>query len=400
VLSLLKRYRELILVAVLLLVPLGVFFAHAKKASERSRVDRAVVKLTVPIERAVGWAVTGTLNGWRGYVGLRHARERAVELSRENNLLKLERLQREADRQENERLRRLLSFAEGTPSRSYLGGRIIGVRLAPSGLQILTLDRGAKDGIARMMPVVTADGVVGRVHEVSDHAADVLVLTDRNSSIAVRVDRTRARANVRGLGKPGACKLDYALRTEDIIEGDELVTSGTDGVFPRGLPVGRITQLRRSANGLFQEARVIPAVDVTRVEEALVVTSWEIPPEEPPADEGALRGPDLASSAGAGKDVGAVPAPAQGVGKGVVRAASAPGGDKSVRASPAPGAEKGVRAASAPSADKGVRAAPAPSAEKGVHAAPAPSADKGVRAASAPGADRGVRSALAPDDKP
>jgi rod shape-determining protein MreC len=283
VLALLKRYRELILVAVLLLVPLGVFFAHAKKPSERSRLDRTVMWVTTPVERAVGWVVTGTMNGWRGYVGLRHARERAVEISRENNFLKLERLEREAERAEIDRLRRLLSFAESAPTRSYLGARIIGVQLAPSGLQILTLDRGAKDGIARMMPVVTADGVVGRVHAVSDHAADVLVLSDRNSSIAVRVERTRARANVRGLGKPDACKLDYALRTEDIIEGDVLVTAGTDGVFPRGLPVGRITQLRRSANGLFQDARVIPAVDVSRVEEVLVVTSSEVPPEALPA---------------------------------------------------------------------------------------------------------------------
>jgi rod shape-determining protein MreC len=130
---------------------------------------------------------------------------------------------------------------------------------------------------------VTADGVVGRVQAVGDRTADVLVLSDRNSSIAVRVERTRARGNVRGLGKPDACKLDYALRTEDIIEGDVLATAGTDGVFPRGLPVGRITQLRRSANGLFQDARVIPAVDVTRVEEVLVVTSSELPAEALPA---------------------------------------------------------------------------------------------------------------------
>ena len=111
----------------------------------------------------------------------------------------------------------------------------------------------------------------------------MLVLTDRNSSIAVRVDRTRARANVRGLGKPDACKLDYALRTEDMIEGDQLVTSGTDGVFPRGLAVGRVTHLDRRGHGLFQGARVVPAVDVTRLEEVLVVTSWDRPADTLPA---------------------------------------------------------------------------------------------------------------------
>jgi rod shape-determining protein MreC len=123
--------------------------------------------------------------------------------------------------------------------------------------------------------VVIADGVAGRVHSLTERTADVLVLTDRNSSIAVRAERTRARANVRGLGRPGVCKLDFALRSEDMIEGDALVTSGTDGVFPPGLPVGRVTHLRKNANGLFQDALVAPAVDVTRVEEVLVVTSSE-----------------------------------------------------------------------------------------------------------------------------
>jgi rod shape-determining protein MreC len=151
------------------------------------------------------------------------------------------------------------------------------------GRQLLTIDRGSDDGIAPMMPVVVAEGVVGRVHSAAGATAEVLVLTDLNSSVAVRVERTRARANVRGMGKPDLCRLDYALRTEDIIEGDPLVTSGTDGVFPRGLPVGKVTKLERRAHGLFQDARVVPAVDVTRLEEVLVLTLWERAPEVMPA---------------------------------------------------------------------------------------------------------------------
>jgi rod shape-determining protein MreC len=275
VLALLKRYRDLILVAVLLLVPLGVFFAHAKKATERSRFDRAVVWLATPIEKAVGWSVRGSLNVWSGYVALRGAHERAAGLSRRVRELELERQQLAASAAETERLRRLLGFAESSPERRYVGARVIGIRLGTVGRQLLTIDRGGDDGIAPMMPVVVADGVVGRVHSVAGRSADVLTLTDLNSSIAVRVERTRARANVRGLGKPDACRLDFALRTDDMIEGDPLVTSGTDGVFPRGLPVGKISQLERRALGLFQDARVAPAVDVTRLEEVLVVTAWE-----------------------------------------------------------------------------------------------------------------------------
>jgi rod shape-determining protein MreC len=283
VLALLKRYRDLILVAILLVVPLGVFFAHARKAGERSRFDRAVVWLATPVEKAVGWTVTGALNAWRGYVGLRGAHVRAQDLSRRVRDLELERQQLVAARAESERLQRLLSFAEAGPERRYVGARVVGVRLGTVGRQLLTVDRGADHGIAPMMPVVVAEGVVGRVHAVTGASADVLVLTDLNSSIAVRVERTRARANVRGLGKPDLCRLDFALRTEDMIEGDPLVTSGTDGVFPRGLPVGKVTRLERQPHGLFQDARVSPAVDVTRLEEVLVVTAWERAPEIRPA---------------------------------------------------------------------------------------------------------------------
>jgi rod shape-determining protein MreC len=283
VLALLRRYRELILVAVLLLVPLGVFFAHAKRPGERSRVDRTVVWLTTPVEKVIGWTVSGTLRAWRGYVALRGARERAGVLEKRVQALEVERQQLLAERAEAQRLRKLLEFSEGTAERRYVGGRVIGVRFGPAGLQILTIDRGANDGIARTMPVIVTEGVVGRIHSVAGHSADVLVITDRNSSVAVRVERTRARANVRGVGKPDACKLEYALRTEDMIEGDLLVTSGTDGVFPRGVPVGRVTQLERRPHGLFQDARVVPAVDVTRLEEVLVVTAWDRPTDVLPS---------------------------------------------------------------------------------------------------------------------
>jgi rod shape-determining protein MreC len=283
VLGLIKRYRELILVAVLLVVPLGIFFAHAKRPSERTRFDRGVVWVVSPLEKVVAWGAGGVLRGWYGYVALRGSHERAQALSAQVVALELEKQRLHEVEGEAERLRKLLGFAEQNAQRHYVGARVIGIRLGTVGRQVLTLDRGSDDGLAAMMPVVVAEGVVGRIHQVSGRSADVLVLTDLNSSIAVRVERTRARANVRGTGKTDLCRLDYALRTEDVIEGDPVVTSGTDGVFPRGLPVGKVTQLDRRGHGLFQDAKVVPAVDVTRLEEVLVLTSWEQPAEILPA---------------------------------------------------------------------------------------------------------------------
>jgi rod shape-determining protein MreC len=295
VVGLLKRYRELILVAFLLVVPLGVFFAHAKQPSERSRLDRVILSATGPIEKGIGWTVTGTLELWRSYLALHHANERAVELTRRVNLLELDRLELERVRAENDRLRQLLAFPQTSRDLHVLGARVIGVRLDPKGLQLVTIDRGVNDGLERMMPVVVAHGVVGRVHAVAGSTTDVLLLTDRNSSIAVRVERSRARANVRGTGSPDLARLEYALRSDDMNEGDVLVTSGTDGVFPRGLPVGRITGLKRTGQGLYQRADVAPAVDVTKLEEVLVVTSSDRLPEMAPQ---AAATPPAAPAAG------------------------------------------------------------------------------------------------------
>jgi rod shape-determining protein MreC len=276
-LSLLKRYREVVVVVVVAVVPLGVFLAHARHPSDRTALDRFVLMATSPIEKAIDWAVSGTLHTWHRYVWLRGVHEQAATLTRTVNDLRAENAELSQLKGENERLERLLAFARSRPEHRAVGARIIGTRMDPKGLQLVTIDRGADDGLRKMMPVVTADGVLGRVHTLAGRSADVLLLSDRNSSIAVRVERSRARANVRGQGAPGPCRLEYALRSDDLIEGDQLVTSGTDGVFPRGLKVGQVTRVKRGGFGLYQAAEVLPAVDVNRVEEVAVLVSTEGP---------------------------------------------------------------------------------------------------------------------------
>ncbi len=265
-------------------MPLSVYLAHAKEPAEQNALDRVVLAVTHPLEKGVAWMVTGALETWRDYVALRGARAEAARLTRELGTVERERQALGQVRAENERLRALLGFAQSSPDLTTVGARVIGARLDPKGaLQLLTLDRGAADGVAPLMPVLTAEGVVGRVHSVFRGTSDVLLIVDRNSSVAVRIERSRARANVRGLSLPDVCRLDYVLRSEDVLEGDALVTSGTDGIFPRGLKVGRVTRVKRGTYGLYQTADVIPAVSVTRLEEVLVVTSRDRRDEAAPA---------------------------------------------------------------------------------------------------------------------
>jgi rod shape-determining protein MreC len=361
-LALIRRYRELILVAALLLVPLGVYVAHAKAPVERSRADRIVLGITSPLERLLSWSITGLLRGWEGYVALRGSHEEAMGLHREVSELRMENERLRQQQLENDRLRRLLALAEATPARRWTSARVTGVGMAPAGFQTLTIDKGSDEGVARMMPVVVADGVVGRVRAVTGHTADVLLVIDRNSSIAVRVERTRARANVRGTGKPGAARLDYALRSEDMIEGDRLVTSGTDGIFPRGILVGTVTRLDRRPHGLFQTADVIPAVDPTRVEEVLVVTAWAPDAAGAPSPAPAAPTPALPAAA---LPLRAAPAPAP-VGVAPPRAAPAPppGPAPLPRVAPAPNPAAPtvppVAPAASPAGAMAPRADPAP----------------------------------------
>ena len=268
---------------VVAVIPLGIFLAHARHPGDRTALDRLVLTATSPVEKGVDWVITGVLSTWQRYAWLRGTERRARELSREVNELRAENAALVQVRAENERLSRLLAFVRSRPEHRAVGARVIGTRMDPKGLQLLTIDRGSDDGVRRMMPVVTTGGVLGRIHTLGSRSADVLVLSDRNSSIAARVERSRARANVRGLGAPGPCRLEYALRSDDLIEGDELVTSGTDGVFPHGLPVGRVTRVKRGGHGLYQAAEVLPAVDVNRVEEVAVLVAIEAPGAAPAA---------------------------------------------------------------------------------------------------------------------
>ncbi len=172
-------------------------------------------------------------------------------------------------RAENERLRRLIHYEEGNPGPKVVA-RVLGINPDPNRLT-LRIDRGEGDGVRRGQAVVTADGVVGQVLRATASAADVLVAFDPNCRLGGRIQRTRARVGVSGAGEDQALKLEYLLRSEDLEEGDLVLTSGTDGVYPPGLVVGRVTGVQRQTSGMFLNAGILPAVNFTRVEEVVVL---------------------------------------------------------------------------------------------------------------------------------
>lgn len=190
-----------------------------------------------------------------------------LDLDAENRRLRAELASREELQRENERLRRLLGYAESQPKRT-VAARVI-AEDASSWFRTVEIDRGYDDGVIDGLPVVDAAGLVGRVVHSGPRSSRVLLITDASSAVAVLVQDERIRGVCRGQG--GGVALDFALIADDIKVGDGIITSGLGGVFPKGLVVGYVRSVRRERSGLFQTVEVEPAVDFAHLEEVLVV---------------------------------------------------------------------------------------------------------------------------------
>jgi len=135
----------------------------------------------------------------------------------------------------------------------------------------LILSAGARQGLRRGMAVVSTDGVVGKIIAVAPDAARVLLISDHNSALDAIDQRSRARGIIAGVVEDGLA-MKYVDRTEDLKPGDTIVTSGMDGIFPRGLLVGTAVGISREGPGLFLNVEVKPAVDFRELEQVLILT--------------------------------------------------------------------------------------------------------------------------------
>jgi len=167
-----------------------------------------------------------------------------------------------------QRLRKLLKMKAEVPH-GILPAKVVG--LDPSGwFKTVLINRGAQDGVSKGMAVIAPEGIVGRIIGASGHYAKVLLIIDRSSAMDTLVQRTRSRGILEGETSE-SCRFKYVVRKADIKVEDTVISSGLDGLFPKGLRVGAISEISRPSSGLFQEVKVRPFVDFTRLEEVLVV---------------------------------------------------------------------------------------------------------------------------------
>lgn len=283
-----QRNRIRMLAAGLFLLAFLLFQARIKATRERSWFDRALVSISAPVQNAVVWLVDGSIDLWTGYVWLVGVEEDNERLSQRVADLERQLSGQSELRAENDRLRVLVGMARNLPGSSLTAAKVVALGTSPA-TQIVRIDVGHDDGVAPGDVVLSGAGLVGRVSDSIGAYAEVQLLIDPRSAVDVVVRRSRARGIVRGQGAGVDCLIDHLVRTADVVEADELVTSGIGGQFPAGLPVGRVTEVTSPKVGVFRSAALRPRVDFSVLEEVLVLrlsaAGAKAPPAEPSPDQ-------------------------------------------------------------------------------------------------------------------
>jgi rod shape-determining protein MreC len=230
-------------------------------------MEKPVLAVSGFFERVISWPFNTVVSIGKGYILLVGTEQENERLRSENERLQLENGVMNELLQENDRLRDALDFKRTYPPSTVMA-EVIGRRSSPVSSTV-TLNKGADQGIRKDMAVITAEGVVGKVQTVLPGTAKVLLLTDPGSTIAVRVMRNREEGLLEG--KLVNCSLKYVSYYVDIQEGDILVTSGLDGIYPKGLAVASVVKVSKNEANTFQTVMAEPAVRLSRLEEALVL---------------------------------------------------------------------------------------------------------------------------------
>jgi rod shape-determining protein MreC len=221
------------------------------------------------VQRLTYAVVGGVVRAWEGYVALRGVRVQNEALQQELATLQVLQQQQQAAVQRNEELRRLLDLRDASILQTR-AAEVIGASPAlDSGF--VTIDRGAADGVRENMAVISPAGVVGRVVTAGRKAAKVQLIVDRNASAGARDDSTRAEGIVFGTGE-ATLRMEYVSSTANLAVGDLVVTAGTDGIYPKGIAIGRVESIEK-AGATYTAIRIRPSVNFSALEEVLVVTS-------------------------------------------------------------------------------------------------------------------------------
>ena len=219
------------------------------------------------VQRGLSGGFLGLRSVWTGYIGLRHVKAENDALKRDLAAAQVVVQEQRALVDRTRGLENLLGLRQQLKLNT-VAAEIIGAAAAPD-FRTLTIDKGTRDGVRADMSVIAPAGVVGRLVVPSLRSAKVQLLIDRNAAAGAIIERTRAQGVVVG-GGDDRLRMEYVSEVFDIIVGDVVVTSGIDGIYPKGFVIGQVESIER-AGGAYKRITIKPAVDFRSLEEVLVV---------------------------------------------------------------------------------------------------------------------------------
>ena len=267
-----KIRRLLVLVSVLLVC---LVLLTLQTRGHGARAADAMAFVTTPIQTAIAAVPRAALGVWGVYIDWKGVRVENRRLREEIRRMRVEALWVTEASEENRRLRRLLELRNRLPV-ATLTGEVI-AREWGGWVRSLTVNRGRADDIKRLTAVISPDGLVGRIVDVRPGASIVQVLTDPSSTVGAHSVRTRTPGIIEGEPR-GTIRFKYMARDgAGLAVDDIIVTSGLGGIFPRGVPIGRVSAIDDRGSALFHYALIAPIVDFARVDEVLHVTGESMP---------------------------------------------------------------------------------------------------------------------------
>lgn len=273
------RHRPGVLLGLAVVLHVVLISAQVSTASGLSIFQAVTLGVFSEVQRLTRTVVDGVGTGWSRYVALWRVRDENDALKRELQALQVRLQQEQAQAQRTVSLRQLLELREQA-GLDTAPAEIIAAGASPE-FRTVTIDRGLSDGLQADMAVISPAGVVGRLILPSARASKVQLLIDRNAAAGALIERTRAQGVVLGYGD-GSLRMEYVPGSADVKTGDLVVTSGIDGIYPKGFVIGTVEAVDRGP-GTYHEIAVRPAVDFSRLEEVLVVRT-------PPAVHGTPEG--------------------------------------------------------------------------------------------------------------
>jgi rod shape-determining protein MreC len=261
------RQRPLALLAALLLAQVLLLAFQIKRDHDVRLIRYWAAAIVMPFERGGTDAVSHTGGIWSNYISLRGAHAENARLRAELDQVRLQNRQLAAQAGEAQRLSAILNFREAHPETQMLAAQVISASADPAS-HTLYLNRGDRDHVRRNQPVITPDGIVGKIVEVLQSTSQVLLINDKDSGAGALLADTRTHGVVKGSGDPDA-RLDYVINEEQVHAGEMVLTSGEDRIFPKDLLIGTVSMA--TPGNPFQNIHVKPAARLDRLEDVIIL---------------------------------------------------------------------------------------------------------------------------------